>query len=121
MKFPCEIKLWYVLPGIRSELAKELLKLGLKQKEVSEKLGITQASVSYYIRKKRGYEIKFGRDVKNKIKKLAKDIVKRSETLPRITSKICEICKLIEKEKTVCKVHKKLEKVPKDCDVCLQS
>ena len=29
MKPPCEIVVWYVIPAIRSELAKELLNLGL--------------------------------------------------------------------------------------------
>jgi len=119
MKFPCEIKLWYVLPGIRSELAKELVRLGLKQKEVSEKLGLTQAAVSYYIRKKRGYEIRFRENINKEIKKLAFDIAKKKKPLPEITSRICDICKLAEKEKTVCKVHKKFEKVPKGCDICL--
>ena len=28
MKPPCEIVVWYVIPAIRSELAKELLNLG---------------------------------------------------------------------------------------------
>ena len=36
MKPPCEIVVWYVIPAIRSELAKELLNLGMKQKDVSE-------------------------------------------------------------------------------------
>ena len=36
MKPPCEIVVWYVIPAIRSELAKDLLALGMKQKDVSE-------------------------------------------------------------------------------------
>jgi hypothetical protein len=117
MKFPCEITLWYILPGIRSELAKELVGMGLSQKEVSGKLGLTQASVSYYVSKKRGHGIKFERDIKTEIKKLARDI-KRGESIPKITSRICDICKLARKDKTVCRVHKKVEGVPKNCDVC---
>ena len=35
MKPPCEIVVWYVIPAIRSELAKELLNLGMRQKDVS--------------------------------------------------------------------------------------
>lgn len=53
MKPPCELIVWYVLPTIRYELTKELLRLGLSQKEVSESLGITQAAVSQYVKEKR--------------------------------------------------------------------
>ena len=54
MKPPCELIVWYVIPTIRAELAKELIKLGLSQKEVSERLGITQSAVSQYVKDKRG-------------------------------------------------------------------
>jgi Predicted transcriptional regulator len=56
MKFPCELIVWDVLPSIRSELAKKLSKSGLSQKEVSERLEITQAAVSQYINKKEDME-----------------------------------------------------------------
>ena len=59
MKPPCEIVVWYVLPSIRCKLAKELLSLGMKQKEISEVLDITQPAVSQYISDKRGQEITF--------------------------------------------------------------
>ncbi len=117
MKFPCEIILWYILPGVRSELAKELVKKGLTQREVSDKLGITQASVSYYLTKKRGAGIKFSKNISQEIKKLAKDIANGKEK--NLNQRICEICKLVQKDKTLCKVHKKVEKVPKGCNVCL--
>ena len=46
MKPPCEMVVWYVIPAIRSELAKDLLKLGMKQKTISELMDITQPAVS---------------------------------------------------------------------------
>jgi predicted transcriptional regulator len=52
MKPPCELIVWYVIPTIRAELAKEMIKLGLSQKEVSERLGITQSAVSQYVKDK---------------------------------------------------------------------
>jgi len=60
---PCEIVVWYVIPAIMSELAKELLKRGMKQKEISELLDITQPAVSQYVSDKRGHGIKFNDDV----------------------------------------------------------
>ena len=58
MKAPCEIVVWYVIPAIMSELAKELLNLGMKQKDVSEIMNITQPAVSQYITGKRGSGVK---------------------------------------------------------------
>ena len=45
IKPPCESIVWNVIPTIRAELAKELIKLGLSHKEVSERLGMTQSAV----------------------------------------------------------------------------
>ncbi|MGZ4942120.1 MAG: hypothetical protein ACXV5D_03540 [Halobacteriota archaeon] len=36
---PCETAIWHILPAIRSEVSKELVKFGLSQKEISERLG----------------------------------------------------------------------------------
>ncbi|HUI40108.1 MAG TPA: helix-turn-helix domain-containing protein [Methanothrix sp.] len=49
MKFPCEIIVWDVLPSIRAAIAKELVKRGISQKEVSQMLGITPPAVSQYV------------------------------------------------------------------------
>ena len=59
MKPPCEMVVWYVIPAIRSELAKDLLKLGMKQKTISELMDITQPAVSQYLTDKRGSGIEF--------------------------------------------------------------
>jgi uncharacterized protein len=54
MKLPCETAIWYTLPQIRADLARELVKGGMSQKAVAEKLGLTPAAVSQYLHKKRG-------------------------------------------------------------------
>lgn len=74
MKPPCEIVVWYVIPSIRSKLAKELLKLGMKQKEISQLLEITQPAVSQYISDKRGHEIDFEPEVEEYIKNMAQEM-----------------------------------------------
>ena len=38
MKLPQEIDVWYIIPAIRREFAKGLLKKGLKQREIAKKL-----------------------------------------------------------------------------------
>mgnify|MGYP003303034494 CR=1 FL=1 len=67
MKPPCEVVVWYVIPAIRSELAKELLNLGMRQKDVSELMDITQPAVSQYITDKRGSGIKLDDNVRKMI------------------------------------------------------
>ena len=74
MKPPCEMVVWYVIPAIRSELAKDLLKLGMKQKTISELMDITQPAVSQYLTDKRGSGIEFNDDVKQLIQDFADDL-----------------------------------------------
>lgn len=55
MKIPCEIVVWYVLPTIRREIAKELVKThGMKQADVARKFEVTNAAISQYLTRKRG-------------------------------------------------------------------
>ncbi len=119
MKLPCELIVWYVLPSIRSELTKELVKLGLPQKEVSERLGITQAAVSQYVKEKRGKTMKFKEDVKEAIRELAKDMV-RNSAFSNLTLRICEVCTRVKTDKTLCELHKEHDTVPEGCNVCLE-
>ncbi len=119
MKLPCELVVWYVLPCIRSELAKELVKLGLSQKEVSKRLGITPAAVSQYVREKRGKDTKFKADVKEYIREFAKDAA-RDDAFSNLTLRICEVCTMVKTDKTLCKIHKEHETIPEGCNVCLR-
>ena len=45
-KLPQEIEVWYLIPAIRAELAKELLKEGINQTKIASILNITNAAVS---------------------------------------------------------------------------
>ena len=55
MKTPCEIIVWNVVPIIRKEFAKNLIKNhDLNQRTVADKLGITESAVSRYVSGKRG-------------------------------------------------------------------
>ena len=121
MKPPCEIVVWYVIPSIRSELAKELLNLGMKQKEISEVLDITQPAVSQYISDKRGKEIKFNNDIQVLIKKFAEDLYEKRATGKDVISKICEICRRIKSEDILCQLHKKKDNIPLNCSACLSN
>ena len=121
MRPPCEIVVWYVIPTIRSELAKELLNLGMKQKQISEVLDITQPAVSQYISDKRGHGIKFEEEVQDMIKGFARDLVEGKATQMDIIPKMCEICKKIKAEEVVCQIHKDKDNIPLNCNACMGS
>lgn len=121
MRPPCEIVVWYVIPTIRSELAKELLNLGMKQKEISELLDITQPAVSQYISDKRGHGIKFNDDTQKLIKDFAKGLVEEKYNQRDIIPHVCEICRKVKTDEILCQLHKEKGKMPTDCDACMSS
>ncbi|MCJ7631527.1 transcriptional regulator [Candidatus Bathyarchaeota archaeon] len=55
IKYPCEIVSKHLLPALRSLIAKGLIEeYSLTQTVAAEKLGTTQAAISYYLSSKRG-------------------------------------------------------------------
>ena len=121
MRPPCEIVVCYVLPSIRSELAKELLNLGMKQKQISEVLDITQPAVSQYISDKRGQGIKFEPEVKNMIKDFARDLVEGKASQADIIPKMCEVCNKVKADEVLCEIHKNKDNIPLNCTACMGS
>lgn len=121
MKPPCEIVVWYVIPSIRSKLAKELLSLGMKQKDISKLLDITQPAVSQYISDKRGHEIDFDPVVEQYIKNMAKDMTTGDLQPIDLIPKFCHICKTIKTQEVLCQLHKEKVNIPEYCDVCMGS
>lgn len=121
MKPPCEMVVWYVIPAIRSELAKDLLKLGMKQKDISELMDITQPAVSQYLTDKRGSGIQFNDDVKELIRDFADDLYSKNAGKSDIISRTCAICKKIKTEDILCQLHQEKGDMPTDCKACLRS
>jgi predicted transcriptional regulator len=121
MRPPCEIVVWYVIPTIRSELAKELLNLGMKQKEISELLDITQPAVSQYISDKRGHGIKFNDETLKLIKDFANGLVEKKYNQRDIIPHVCEICRKVKTDEILCQLHQEKGKMPTDCDACMSS
>ena len=119
MKLPCEIVVLHVIPTIRSELAKELLKLGMSQKNISILLNISQAAVSQYKHDKRGYNIKFNEEIQGLIKEFAKDLYETHATKKDIVPRTCQICKTIKLEDILTQLKKEKDNIPFDCQECL--
>jgi len=97
IKIDCEENVWYLLPLIRKEFAKSLIKdYGLTQRKAAEKLGITEAAVSQYVSKKRGdlkvTEIGIRREIKTSTKRIMKGDIQVMKT------ETCRICHLLRTE-----------------------
>lgn len=115
---PQELEVWYILPAIRKELAKFLIKdFNLKQKEAASLLGLTEAAVSQYVKEKRASGIAFDKNIANEIKKSAGIIFKNKS---KVMSEIMKICNLSNVKKMLCILHKKHDKnIGERCKICL--
>ena len=121
MKPPCEIVVWYVIPAIRSELAKELLNLGMKQKDVSELMDITQPAVSQYITDKRGSGIKLNDDVRQMIKDFARQLSEGKATKADLIPRTCKICKSVKTVDVLEQLNIDKSDLGEDCQTCMGS
>ncbi len=121
MKSPCEIVVWYVIPAIRSELAKELLNLGMKQKDVSEIMDITQPAVSQYITDKRGSGIKFDENVKGMIREFAYELSIGESNKADLISRTCVICKNVETSDVLNQLGVDKSELDENCQSCVGS
>jgi predicted transcriptional regulator len=109
-----------MIPTVRSILAKELFGLGMKQKEISELLDITQPAVSQYLSNKRGgREIELTEEMKKMIKELAFNLKEGLASKKEIVSEICETCRKARTEDILCNLHKLKEGVSENCHQCL--
>ena len=114
---PQEIEVWYVLPAIRRELAKTLVKKHKhSQKEVAEFLGVTEAAVSQYLKSKRGKELVFDKDIINEIEDSAGRLAKDKNGLMDEMKRICALSRM---RILVCKLHRKHDKeIRQYCGEC---
>lgn len=115
LKMPQEIEVWYVLPTIRKAFTLEMVKKGLSQRKAASLLGITEAAVSQYIKRKRASEIGFNKKIRDETKKSVDKIIKGGDVITEMQ----RICLLIKRDKTLCKIHRCFCKVPIKCEVCL--
>ena len=94
IKIDCEENVWYLLPLIRKEFAKSLIKdHGLTQRKAAEKLGITESAVSQYISKKRGDLKVINTEIKREIKESTKRIMNGDILIMK--AETCRICHLL--------------------------
>ncbi|MDG6906137.1 MAG: hypothetical protein JRN20_10175 [Nitrososphaerota archaeon] len=125
MQPPCEIMVNDFLPNVRGLVSHELHDKGESQRRIAMLLGITQARVSYYLRRRKSSFVselttKFGitqNDVVNYSKLLAED-ASRSQTDGIFT--LYSIWKNLLFTGMICAVHKKDSNVSHECSVCME-
>ncbi len=112
-----EVEVWFIIPVIRAELAKSMIKQGLKQKEAADLIGLTEAAVSNYIKGKRAKsKIKLDDKILKEIEKSAKKLTDNKSTL---TEEIQKITDFIKRTGLVCALHKTYNKsIKKTCNIC---
>lgn len=112
---PQEIEVWYVIPSIRKEISKILLKdYKMKYDEIAKLIGVTKSAVSQYLSGKRG-EINLNKEVKNKIKKITKELVEGKKKFIEV---VAEVINFMKKKKYFCDVCKKYNKeIIKVCEM----
>ena len=117
-QMPQEIEVWYIIPAIRREIAKSMIDLGLTQKQVAKRMGITEAAVSQYLSSKRAKEVVFSNAVLDEIRKSAKTIEKNEKLLMQ---EMMRLTNLTGVKHIMCDLHKKHDsKMPSNCGVCFE-
>ncbi|MFH1327920.1 MAG: hypothetical protein ABIH76_03605 [Candidatus Bathyarchaeota archaeon] len=116
MQPPCEIIVKHILPSIRAMVAKELIEnYNLTQVHVAQKMGTSQAAISWYLMGKRGRADKKGyclafmeknSEVKSWVKEIAKEITGKQLTSHQMAEKLCKVCPAIRKAEEFCELQK---------------
>jgi len=102
---PQEIEVWYILPAIRKELAKALIKKHkMPYSKAGEILGISKSAISQYLSDKRGSKFIIPNKLKQEIANSAQRIAKDNKIC---VAEIQKILKLIKQNKASCELCKK--------------
>jgi uncharacterized protein len=107
VKIPCELIVWYVLPSIRRELARELVDTyHLSQAEVARRFGVTDAAISQYLKAKRGTSKEIQNsgkyeDFKKEIEASAVRMMNGSD----IVTETCRICEMVKQSGMLVSVY----------------
>ncbi|RMD65722.1 hypothetical protein D6817_05560 [Candidatus Pacearchaeota archaeon] len=111
---PQEIEVWYIIPAVRSEIARCLISdYKLSYDRVAKILGVSKAAVSQYIKGKRAAKIKLPKELRPKLMRSCKMMIKNKTTS---TEEIIRVIDYIRSKRLPCVVCEKLrEGLPENC------
>ena len=117
-KLPQEISTWYIIPAIRREFVKEMINQGLSQKKAADRLGLTEAAVSNYMKDKRASQVKLNDHIKEMIKGSVVNILSKQSD---VFTEVYNVVKECEKDFTVCQIHAAYDEIPEGCKICFET
>ena len=119
MELQQEVEAFYIIPAVRRELARQMITLGLSQRDVAKRLRVTDAAVSQYLSNKRGSPLEYGPTVAAAIHAAAAR-VKDSADEGLIRKEIDALCELLKRERVICDIHRKHATVKDGCSSCFE-
>ncbi len=96
-------------------------KFGLSQQDAAKVLGVTQASISNYLRGARApVKLVDNADTEARLTGLAKRLVSRPHKKEEIMSQLTDVCNYILSTRQVCDIHAKMDPGldVSSCDAC---
>ena len=122
MKPPCMVVVQYVLPAIRVLIAKELIeKHGLKRVRVAEKMGITPAAVTQYLKEIRGERavkiVESSGEAIRVVSKIADGLAKDEASVYDVLEDICRACRIMMSNGFLCEIHREILPALKKCKI----
>lgn len=120
MKPPCELAVREFLPLLRAAIVRELSEVyNMKQTDIAQALGITQASVSQYLHVERGKEgrLESAEGFHETAKKIAGAIALRESSRQVLLNLVCMLCTQLRKSEEFCHAHQDMLNVD-ECHMC---
>ena len=123
MKPPCIVVVRYILPALRVLIAKELVdKHGLKRVKAAEKMELTPAAITQYLKKVRGETavkmVESSDEAIKIISAMTNDLAKGEASVYDVLQNICKICQTMRSEGLLCEMHKEILPALKRTEVC---
>jgi uncharacterized protein len=113
--FPEEIIVWQILPYLRREIAIELKKKGLDQKEIAKMLRVTEPAISQYLNRKRAQGLKVSPSIRKEIIITANKLMRDKNQL---AFEMHRLVFLPEVKRLLCLLHIKEFGASKNCRLC---
>ncbi|MFW9920840.1 MAG: thiamine-phosphate synthase family protein [Candidatus Thorarchaeota archaeon] len=119
MRPPCEIVQREFLPDLRASLSRILKERGLSQMEIAERIGLTQAAVSKYLRQSDRTR-SIDRHIHVLATRIAQDLLDDSKTQSQILKQVCGTCMTLRIGSDICTLHKRSHAVlaEEECTIC---
>lgn len=103
----------YILPALRVAITKELIqKHGLKKVDVAEKMDVTPAAITHYMKSSRGDSalamIERSIQTTELLSEIANDIAIGESPADVLLYKMCKACQMIRSEGLICELHREV-------------